>query len=62
MQFQSLAFMDLRYFFVCKFLLNDFTELSGNNDIKGYADYLQEYKFDNEGTEFKFAIPLVVLP
>ncbi|PIS50891.1 hypothetical protein CJI97_004431 [Candidozyma auris] len=61
-QFQSSAFMDLRYFFVCKFLLNDFTELSGNNDIKGYADYLQEYKFDNEGTEFKFAIPLVVLP
>lgn len=61
-QFQSSKFMDLRYFFVCKFLLNEFTKPDATESIKDYADYIQAYKVDNEGTEFKFAIPLVVLP
>ncbi|KAF3987990.1 hypothetical protein FT663_04217 [Candidozyma haemuli var. vulneris] len=62
-QFQSSKFMDLRYFFVCKFLLNEFAKPESSDDsMKSYADYIQTYKVDNEGTEFKFAIPLVVLP
>lgn len=61
-QFQSSKFMDLRYFFVCKFLLNEFTKPEATENMKDYADYIQAYKVDNEGTEFKFAIPLVVLP
>lgn len=63
-QFQSSLFMDLRYCFVCKFLLNEFTKPKINEEqaTQKYADYIQEYRVDNEGTEFKFAIPLTVLP
>lgn len=65
-QFQASSFMDLKYFLVCRFVLNEFAHTKGLNHIddepKQYADYIQEYKFDNESTEFKFLIPLTVLP
>lgn len=65
-QFQSSSFMDLKYFLVCRFVLNGFNKpetLSNiDDDPQRYADFIQDYKMGNESTEFKFLIPLTVLP
>lgn len=65
-QFQASTFMDLKYFLVCRFVLNEFdtSDAHGNidDDSKRYADYIQEYKVGNELADFKFLIPLTVLP
>lgn len=64
-QFQSSSFMDLRYFFVCKFVLNEFApRKNGGNDTPAdsYAAYSNEYKFSNESTDFTVLVPLTVLP
>lgn len=65
-QFQLSTFMDLKYFLVCRFVLNDFEESEGvvtiDEDPSRYLDYIQEYKVENKSSEFKFLIPLTVLP
>lgn len=65
-QFQSSTFMDLKYFLMCKFVLSELTTPDDlpnvDEDPKRYADYIQDYKMENESTEFKFRVPLTVLP
>lgn len=65
-QFQLSTFMDLKYFLVCRFVLNEFETSEGpkyiDEDPARFADYIQEYKMENESSEFKFLIPLTVLP
>lgn len=65
-QFQSSTFMDLKYFLICKFVLSEFAtpqELANvDDDLDRYSEYIQDYKLDNESTEFKCRIPLTVLP
>lgn len=64
-QFQSSTFMDLKYFMVFKFVINEFEGLNKfmiDADTKQFADYIQAYKLENESSEFKFSIPLAILP
>lgn len=65
-QFQLSTFMDLKYFLVCRFVLNDFEESEGlgtiDADPNRYLDYIQEYKVESKSSEFKFLIPMTVLP
>lgn len=64
-QFQASSFMDLRYFMVFRFVLNDFPEMEAyriDEDPKAFAEYVLAYKLDSEGNEFKFLVPLTVLP
>ncbi|GEQ68068.1 hypothetical protein JCM33374_g1734 [Metschnikowia sp. JCM 33374] len=64
-QFQSSTFMDLRYFMVFRFVLNEFPEMESyriDEDSKSFVEYVSAYKIDNEANEFRFSIPLTVLP
>ncbi|KAM9909370.1 hypothetical protein OXX69_005488 [Metschnikowia pulcherrima] len=64
-QFQSSAFMDLRYFMVFRFVLNQFPEMESyriDEDPKAFTEYLSAYKVESEANEFRFSIPLTVLP
>lgn len=65
-QFQASTFMDLKYFLVCRFVLVEFSALDTPANIDDqptkYTDYIQEYKLENESSEFKFLIPVTVLP
>lgn len=65
-QFQASKFMDLKYFLVCRFVLNEFGKSENAKNIDEvpakFGEYIQEYKVENELTEFKFLIPLTILP
>ncbi|KAF8005285.1 hypothetical protein HF325_000742 [Metschnikowia pulcherrima] len=64
-QFQLSAFMDLRYFMVFRFVLNQFPEMEScriDEDPKAFTEYLLAYKVESEANEFRFSIPLTVLP
>ncbi|OBA23283.1 Rgp1-domain-containing protein [Metschnikowia bicuspidata var. bicuspidata NRRL YB-4993] len=64
-QFQASMFMDLRYFMVFRFVLNDFPEMESyriDKDPEAFTEYVLAYKLENEANEFKFSIPLTVLP
>lgn len=65
-QFQASSLMDLKYFLVFKFVLNDFDDMVDaqciDEDAKSYTDYIQAYKVENEAVQFKFLVPLTVLP
>lgn len=64
-QFQASSFMDLKYFLVCRFILNDF-EGSENLEVadktlEHYFERTRAYESESESTEFKFLIPLTIL-
>lgn len=84
-QFQCSGFMDLKYFLVFKFNLNEFnrvdkelkddTELTETSSVSSPSlhtaasfdsappGFEPEYKFDNNnGSEFRFRIPISILP
>lgn len=64
-QFQASSFMDLKYFLVCRFILNDF-EGSENlslaeTTLEQYFERTRVYENESESTEFKFLVPLTIL-
>lgn len=65
-QFQASSLMDLKYFMVVRFVLNDFDDREDaapiDADAKAYTDYIQGYKVESEATEFRFLLPLAILP
>lgn len=69
-QFQSSKFMDLKYFLVFKFNLNEFDKHLKNSESNTTEStdvappgFDNEYKFDNNhASEFRFRLPLVLLP
>lgn len=64
-QFQASSFMDLKYFLVCRFILNDFDGLENlevaDKTLEHYFERTRVYEGESESTEFKFLIPVTVL-
>lgn len=57
--FSAASFMDLKYFLVCTFVLNEFVEPEVEPSLPGYASYLHEHKFNNDSTKFTVHIPVI---
>lgn len=64
-QFQASSFMDLKYFLVCRFILNDFegSEILevADQTLEHYFECARAYEAESESTEFKFLVPLTIL-
>lgn len=62
-QFSAPEFMDLRYFLVFRFVLNDFDEGAAfviDDDSKQFADYIEAYRQGNDSMDFQFSIAITV--
>lgn len=55
-QFQSSSFMDLKYYVVFKFNIFEL-----DHEVESYEDY-DHYKYEIEGNETTFRLPVVLLP
>lgn len=63
-QFQAPSFMDLRYFLVFRFVLRDFEDVPplDNATAQSWAEVVQALRLEADGTDFKFSIPVTILP
>ena len=65
-QFQASTLMDLKYFLVCRFVLNNFDKAEGGGLMdekpEQYIEFARHYEGESESTDFMFLVPLTILP